>query len=106
MIDGLQKTSAPEQVANVAFIPGILGRSMAMPDIHWGYGFPIGGDYYTDKDGYFQTGSLTSTDTNGPDLYIKVYSEGDAAYWNDTTFQHAEKCIHKVFTPEESYIPG
>lgn len=32
-----------EQVANVAFLPGICGRSMAMPDIHWGYGFPIGG---------------------------------------------------------------
>jgi tRNA-splicing ligase RtcB len=31
------------QVANVATLPGILGNSMAMPDIHWGYGFPIGG---------------------------------------------------------------
>jgi len=34
---------SPEQVANVAFLPGIVGKSMAMPDIHWGYGFPIGG---------------------------------------------------------------
>ena len=34
---------ALEQVANVAFLPGIVYRSMAMPDIHWGYGFPIGG---------------------------------------------------------------
>ncbi|MCK4444018.1 MAG: RtcB family protein, partial [Thermoplasmata archaeon] len=32
-----------EQVANVATLPGIVGSSMAMPDIHWGYGFPIGG---------------------------------------------------------------
>ncbi len=32
-----------EQVANVAFLPGIVWRSLAMPDIHWGYGFPIGG---------------------------------------------------------------
>jgi tRNA-splicing ligase RtcB (3'-phosphate/5'-hydroxy nucleic acid ligase) len=32
-----------EQVANVATLPGIVGRSMAMPDVHWGYGFPIGG---------------------------------------------------------------
>ena len=31
------------QVANVACLPGIVGYSMAMPDIHWGYGFPIGG---------------------------------------------------------------
>ncbi|MGE0708046.1 MAG: RtcB family protein [Planctomycetota bacterium] len=32
-----------EQVANVATLPGIVGSSQAMPDIHWGYGFPIGG---------------------------------------------------------------
>jgi tRNA-splicing ligase RtcB len=32
-----------EQVANVATLPGILGASLAMPDAHWGYGFPIGG---------------------------------------------------------------
>ncbi len=32
-----------EQVRNMAFLPGIVGYSIAMPDIHWGYGFPIGG---------------------------------------------------------------
>lgn len=32
-----------EQVRNVAFLDGIIGHSIAMPDIHWGYGFPIGG---------------------------------------------------------------
>ncbi|MDD3631983.1 MAG: RtcB family protein [Atribacterota bacterium] len=32
-----------DQVVNVAFLPGIVGYSLAMPDIHWGYGFPIGG---------------------------------------------------------------
>src|SRR5512142_2565962 len=34
---------ALQQVANVATLPGILRFSLAMPDIHWGYGFPIGG---------------------------------------------------------------
>ena len=37
-----------EQVANVAFLPGIVRYSLAMPDIHWGYGFPIGGVAATD----------------------------------------------------------
>lgn len=37
------KDKVVEQVANVAFLPGIVGSSMAMPDMHWGYGFPIGG---------------------------------------------------------------
>ena len=32
-----------QQVCNVAHLPGILKYSIAMPDIHWGYGFPIGG---------------------------------------------------------------
>ena len=39
----LEKDQAIQQVANVACLPGIVGPSMAMPDIHWGYGFPIGG---------------------------------------------------------------
>ncbi|MCD6569969.1 MAG: RtcB family protein [Deltaproteobacteria bacterium] len=40
---GLEKDEALKQVANVACLPGIIGPSIAMPDIHWGYGFPIGG---------------------------------------------------------------
>jgi tRNA-splicing ligase RtcB (3'-phosphate/5'-hydroxy nucleic acid ligase) len=39
-----------QQVANVATLPGIVGASYAMPDIHWGYGFPIGGVAATDAD--------------------------------------------------------
>src|SRR5262249_19207625 len=39
----IKKDAALEQVANVAHLPGIVGYSLAMPDIHWGYGFPIGG---------------------------------------------------------------
>lgn len=41
---------ALEQVANVAFLPGIVNASLAMPDIHWGYGMPIGGVAATDID--------------------------------------------------------
>ena len=39
------------QVANVATLPGIVKASFAMPDIHWGYGFPIGGVAATDAEG-------------------------------------------------------
>ncbi len=38
-----EEDRAVTQVANVAHLPGIKTASMAMPDIHWGYGFPIGG---------------------------------------------------------------
>ena len=43
MMETIKNDQALEQVANVAFLPGIVGHSLAMPDIHWGYGFPIGG---------------------------------------------------------------
>jgi len=43
MLDDIYQDNALDQVANVAHLPGILRHSMAMPDIHWGYGFPIGG---------------------------------------------------------------
>ena len=42
--------NALSQVANVATMPGIVGWALAMPDIHWGYGFPIGGVAATDVD--------------------------------------------------------
>lgn len=43
MLEKIKEDMAPEQVANVATLPGILKYSLAMPDIHWGYGFAIGG---------------------------------------------------------------
>ena len=43
MITEMRDDPCLTQVANVACLPGIVGYSLAMPDIHWGYGFPIGG---------------------------------------------------------------
>ena len=43
MIRDLENDEALRQVVNVAHLPGIVGPSIAMPDVHWGYGFPIGG---------------------------------------------------------------
>lgn len=43
LLKSIREDQAPEQIANVATLPGIVGNSLAMPDIHWGYGFPIGG---------------------------------------------------------------
>jgi len=48
LIELIRHDQAPEQVANVAFLPGIQMASLAMPDIHWGYGFCIGGVCATD----------------------------------------------------------
>ena len=43
MMEDIRGDKSLQQVMNVAHLPGILKYSMAMPDIHWGYGFPIGG---------------------------------------------------------------
>ena len=48
LIEQIRRDQAPEQVANVATLPGIQKYSLAMPDIHWGYGFTIGGVAATD----------------------------------------------------------
>lgn len=50
MIDDITRDNAHIQVANVAHLPGIIKASLAMPDIHWGYGFPIGGCAAFDTD--------------------------------------------------------
>jgi tRNA-splicing ligase RtcB len=43
LLDDIALDESPRQVANVAHLPGIIKYSLAMPDMHWGYGFPIGG---------------------------------------------------------------
>src|SRR4030042_6900257 len=48
LLEQIRTDQAPEQVANVAMLPGIQTASLAMPDIHWGYGFCIGGVCATD----------------------------------------------------------
>ncbi|MBU1933151.1 MAG: RtcB family protein [Candidatus Omnitrophica bacterium] len=48
LIPSIINDKAVDQVANVAFLPGIVRYSLAMPDIHWGYGFSIGGVAATD----------------------------------------------------------
>ena len=59
MLAHIGEEQALEQVANVAFLPGIVGYSLAMPDIHWGYGFPIGGVAATQvRDGVISPGGV------------------------------------------------
>jgi len=59
MLSHICEERALEQVVNVAFLPGIVDHSLAMPDIHWGYGFPIGGVAATRmKDGVVSPGGV------------------------------------------------
>jgi tRNA-splicing ligase RtcB (3'-phosphate/5'-hydroxy nucleic acid ligase) len=60
LFDKALEDHAADQVANVATLPGIVGASLAMPDLHWGYGFPIGGVAATDpgSDGVLSPGGV------------------------------------------------
>ena len=50
LIQHIIDDNALRQVANVSTLPGIVGHSLGMPDIHWGYGFPVGGVAATDAE--------------------------------------------------------
>ena len=67
------------QVENVAHLPGIVDASMAMPDIHWGYGFPIGGVAATDVDagGVISPGGVGFDICCGVRLLASHYDEQD-----------------------------
>ena len=79
MITQIRSDRAAEQVANVAFLPGIVRNSMAMPDIHWGYGFPIGGVAATDID----AGGVVSPGGVGFDINCGVRLVRTALYEKD-----------------------
>src|SRR5206468_11835516 len=59
MLRQIAEEQSLQQVANVATLPGIVGYSLAMPDIHWGYGFPVGGVAATDaEEGVISPGGI------------------------------------------------
>ena len=59
MMQDIRGDQSLQQVANVACLPGIGSASIAMPDIHWGYGFPIGGVAAMDaEDGVVSPGGV------------------------------------------------
>jgi len=59
LLEAIRQDQSLEQAANVAMLPGIVGRALAMPDIHQGYGFPIGGVAAVDEhDGVVSPGGV------------------------------------------------
>lgn len=79
LIDQIRKDQGPEQVVNVATLPGIQKASLAMPDIHWGYGFCIGGVAATDpeEDGVISPGGV------GYDINCGVRLLRSTLHWDD-----------------------
>lgn len=91
LLEDLRDDPALEQVANVAALPGIVGHSLAMPDCHWGYGFPVGGVAATRlRDGVVSPGGigfdvncgvrLLTTPLTEPDLLKRQEKLADALF--------------------------
>ncbi len=92
LLDKVKEDQAPEQVANVATMPGILKASLAMPDIHWGYGFPIGGVAGFDtKTGVISPGGV------GYDINCGVRLLRTNLYRKDINNNILEKLVRSIF---------
>jgi tRNA-splicing ligase RtcB (3'-phosphate/5'-hydroxy nucleic acid ligase) len=83
LIEQIRKDQGPEQVANVATLPGIQKASLAMPDIHWGYGFAIGGVAATDP----EEGGVISPGGVGYDINCGVRLLRSNLEWDDVKEQ-------------------
>ncbi len=86
---------ASEQVANVAHLPGIVKASFAMPDIHWGYGFPIGGVAATDVNagGVVSPGGVGFDICCGVRLLASEFTESDFDRHRDTIMDNLDQRI-------------
>ena len=92
MIQQLVADQAPEQVANVAFLPGIQYASLAMPDIHWGYGFSIGGVCATDP----ADGGVISPGGVGYDINCGVRLVRSNLFFKDVE-PHLKRLVDQLF---------
>src|SRR4051794_26873249 len=92
MIELIRKDQAPDQVANVAFLPGIQHASLAMPDIHWGYGFCIGGVAATDP----EEGGVISPGGVGYDINCGVRLVRSKLFYQDVQ-PHLPKFVEELF---------
>ena len=78
MMNDIRDDESLKQVVNVAHLPGIVGASLAMPDIHWGYGFPIGGVAATDaEEGVVSPGGVGYDINCGVRLVASTFTRAD-----------------------------
>ncbi len=116
LIGQIRKDLSLEQAMNVATLPGIVGASLAMPDIHQGYGFPIGGVAATDyEDGVVSPGgvgfdincgvralatNLTEADARGKlrDLVNQVFRDVPCGAGSEGPLKISDRQLDEVLT--------
>ena len=112
LMQDIQHDAALQQVVNVAHLPGIVGYSLAMPDIHWGYGFPIGGVAAMDaSEGVISPGGvgydincgvrLVSTKLQAAEIQSKLHTLADALFATIPCGVGAQGAIPKLSRSDE-----
>jgi tRNA-splicing ligase RtcB len=92
LLKQIRQDQAPDQVANVACLPGIQHASLAMPDIHWGYGFCIGGVCATDP----EEGGVISPGGVGYDINCGVRLVRSNLFYRDVK-PHLRQLVEALF---------
>lgn len=111
----LKKEEILTQIANVAKLPGIIKASLAMPDFHWGYGFPIGGVAAFDENtGVISPGGvgydincgvrLAATHVEAADILPKLEDLVNALYRNIPTGVGSKGDIKISYSEEKKVI--
>ncbi len=95
LMDLVRLEHASTQVGNVAHLPGIVKASFAMPDIHWGYGFPIGGVAATaiNEGGVVSPGGVGFDICCGVRLLASSFTEADFDSHKDTVMDNLDRRI-------------
>ncbi len=93
LMESIREDQALEQVANVAFLPGIQVASLAMPDIHWGYGFCIGGVCATDP----LEGGVISPGGVGYDINCGVRLVRSKLFRRDVEEPHQTRLVEELY---------
>src|SRR5881409_3936278 len=115
LIEEVRDDPALTQLANVAHLPGIVGHALAMPDIHWGYGFPIGGVAAVDaEEGVITPGGigfdincgvrLLRTALVADDIRVHLDRIADALYQAIPAGVGSEGAIPKLTRAEEKQM--
>src|ERR687885_2294102 len=90
LLEAIVEDRSLEQLQNVATLPGIVGAALAMPDIHQGYGFPVGGLAATElPDGVVSPGGVGYDINCGVRLLALPVSFGDLG-------KRREKLVHEI----------
>ncbi|MGD0665863.1 MAG: RtcB family protein, partial [Rhabdochlamydiaceae bacterium] len=93
MLKTMELEEPLQQVKNVACLPGIVGYSIAMPDIHWGYGFPIGGVAAMDaEEGVISPGGV------GYDINCGVRLALAPIPYQDLSHDQKDKLLSRIFS--------